>query len=179
MRKKLAALIALFFCLSSALLGCGQSSDGGSNGESVNSTQTQLYVYVFSRGYGSEYLYKLKERYEALHADDSYEEGKKGVQIRINVSDDNSATKYVENVKNQKDDVFFAEDSYYRTLAQAGVLLDITEKPLRANSTFIRTIILNSTENITAFPITRANTVLFTTPICSRKKAIILKTAIP
>ncbi len=127
MRKKLAALIAMFFCLSSALLGCGQSSDGGSNGESVNSTQTQLYVYVFSRGYGSEYLYKLKERYEALHADDSYEEGKKGVQIRINVSDDNSATKYAENVKNQKDDVFFAEDSYYRTLAQASVLLDITD----------------------------------------------------
>lgn len=116
----------MFFCLSSALLGCGRQS-GGSNSENVNSAQTQLYVYVFSRGYGSEYLYKLKERYEALHANDSYEDGKKGVQIRINVSDDNSATKYAENVKNQKDDVFFAEDSYYRTLAQAGVLLDITD----------------------------------------------------
>ncbi len=99
MRKKLAALIAMFFCLSSALLGCGRQS-GGSNSENVNSAQTQLYVYVFSRGYGSEYLYKLKERYEALHANDSYEDGKKGVQIRINVSDDNSATKYAENVKN-------------------------------------------------------------------------------
>ena len=127
MRKKLAALFAMFFCLSAILLGCGQTSDGGSNDDNTNSTQTQLYVYVFSRGYGSEYLYKLKNRFEALHANDSYEEGKKGVQIKINVSDDNSATKYAENVRNQKDDVFFAEDSYYRTLAQANVLLDLTD----------------------------------------------------
>lgn len=125
MRKKLAAVVAMFFCLTSALIGCGKPS--GDNSESVNSTQTQLYVYVFSRGYGSEYLYKLKNRYEALHADDIYEEGKKGVQIRINVSDDNSSTKFAENVKNQKDEVFFAEDSYYRLLANSGALLDLTD----------------------------------------------------
>ncbi len=128
MRKKLAAVIATFICLSTALFGCNPSDGGSGNStDKVDTTQTQLYVYVYSRGYGSEYLYKLKERYEALHANDVYETGKKGVQIRINVSDDNSATKYAENVKNQKDDVFFAEDSYYRALANAGALLDITD----------------------------------------------------
>jgi len=125
MGKKLAVVITLFFCLTSVFFGCVKP--GVNDGEQVNSTQTQLNVYVFGRGYGSEYLYKLKNRYEALHADDVYEAGKKGVQIMINVSDDNSATKYAENLRNQKDDVFFAEDSYYRILANAGVLLDLTE----------------------------------------------------
>lgn len=125
MRKKLIAAITAIFCLTSAFVGCGKTDDGGN--DNVDATKTQLYVYVFSRGYGTEYLYKLKNRYEALHENDVYEEGKKGVQIMINASDDNSATKYAENIKNQKDEVFFAEDSYYRLLANAGALLDLTD----------------------------------------------------
>ena len=125
MRKKIVAAITAILCMTSALVGCGKPSDGGN--ENIDTTKTQLYVYVFGRGYGTEYLYKLKDRYETIHGNDVYEEGKKGVQIMINSSDDNSATKYAENVKNQKDEVFFAEDSYYRLLANAGVLLDLTD----------------------------------------------------
>ena len=56
---------------------------GGTSVEATDATRTQLYVFNFDGGYGSEWLAKAKARYEALHAEDVYEEGKKGVQIIV------------------------------------------------------------------------------------------------
>lgn len=94
--------------------------------EKVDNTRTQIYVFNFNGGYGADWLNSVKLRYEELHKDDVYEEGKKGVQIMVS----NQKTS-IENLTNQildnKEEVYFTEYAYYYTLKAAGVLGDITE----------------------------------------------------
>ena len=58
-----------------ALTGCDRPEIPG--GEAIQHDKTQLYVSNFNGGVGTEWLYKVKKIYEELHAEDSYEEGKK------------------------------------------------------------------------------------------------------
>ena len=58
---------------------------GGGTGitEEVDYSRTQLYVSNFNGGYGDEWLYKLKTRFEEFYKETIFEEGKKGVQVLI------------------------------------------------------------------------------------------------
>ncbi|MDR0426190.1 MAG: hypothetical protein LBH24_03360 [Clostridiales bacterium] len=76
-RKMLLCLAVCLFCLP-ALSAC----KGRDRHEvAADPTKTQLYVLNFNGGFGSEWLDRLKTKFEALHAEDVYETGKKGVQI--------------------------------------------------------------------------------------------------
>ncbi len=124
------ALAALICCPMAA---CGDPDDENGANEKIDPHRTQLYVYNFYGGYGSDWLSAAKLRYEELHKDDIYEDGKKGIQIYIN----NQKTAIMGlsgQILDNRDEVYFTEYAYYYTLKNEGVLGDISEavtKPLK------------------------------------------------
>lgn len=122
-KKGSALLLALIMVLS--LAACGGKETGG-NSETVDSDRTQLYVYNFLGGFGAEWLAAAKERFEELHKDTVYEEGKKGVQIVINNAKQSGDVMQNQVVYN-KEEVYFTEHAYYYSMKEAGALGDITE----------------------------------------------------
>lgn len=127
LNRIVALLLALVLSLSMvACGGNGGSGEAGGNNESVDAERTQLYVFNFAGGYGVEWLKLVKDRYEELHKDDVYEEGKKGVQIIIN-NEKKLATELEDQILNNRDEVYFTESAYYYSLLNKGVLGDITE----------------------------------------------------
>lgn len=127
-KRILALLLALMMSLTMAACGGGNNSGAADdvNNETVDTERTQLYVFNFAGGYGVEWLKLLKDRYEELHKDDVYEEGKKGIQIIIN-NEKKAATELEDQILNNRDEVYFAEKAYYYSLLSKGVLGDITE----------------------------------------------------
>ena len=129
--KKLMAL-ALAALICCPMAACGDPDDENGANEKIDPHRTQLYVYNFYGGYGSDWLSAAKLRYEELHKDDIYEDGKKGIQIYIN----NQKTAIMGlsgQILDNRDEVYFTEYAYYYTLKNEGVLGDISEavtKPL-------------------------------------------------
>lgn len=117
--------VLLALTLSMSMVACGGKKTGGDI-EQVDDNKTQLYVFNFAGGFGAEWLAAAKARFEELHKDDVYEEGKKGVQIVINNSKQ-SADAVVNQIEYNAEEVYFTELAYYYTLKEAGVLGDITE----------------------------------------------------
>lgn len=121
------SLVLLVVMLSSILVGCvtpGNNDDPTK--EQIDTTRTQLYVYNFNGGYGSDWIVAAKKRYEELHKDDVYEEGKKGVQIMINPQKTTLST-FMSNILDNRDEIYFTEYAYYYTLLSEGILGDITD----------------------------------------------------
>ncbi len=128
---KKALVVAVSVLLAFSAAACTDPTGGET--ERIDTTKTQLYVYNFYGGYGSDWLAAAKERYEELHKDDVYEEGKKGVQIFINNQKKSMMEVVASQVLDNVDEVYFSEYSYYYTLKNLGILGDITDavtKPL-------------------------------------------------
>ena len=133
-KKILSLLIALV--MSSSLFACngdesvaGGPEDSSSNkyeDEQVDTNKYQLYVSNYDGGYGHDWLYAVKERYEALHENDEYEGGKTGIQIIVNPIKE-KASALEESILGGIEDVYFSEYAYYYQLQAKGVLGDITE----------------------------------------------------
>lgn len=134
MKKIVKALCLLLASIMS--VGAFACSNGGTNefGEKVDKSRTQLFVYNFNGGFGSEWLVAAKERYEALHAEDVYEEGKKGIQIYINPQKMNASALAASTILDNRDEVYFSEYAYYYSLKAAGVLGDITDAVVNQNA---------------------------------------------
>ena len=108
------------------ITGCNTTAGDGNGSEAIDPNRTQLFVFSYDGGYGSDWLVAAKERYEQLHAEDVYEEGKKGIQIYINSKKEGFST-VSDKILTNRDEVYFHEYAYYRTLKSQGLLLDITE----------------------------------------------------
>ncbi|MBQ3572182.1 MAG: hypothetical protein IJA15_05090 [Clostridia bacterium] len=133
-KKILSLLVAAV--MSSSLVACGgggtttpgggdNSAIGGGN-EQVDKTKYQLYVSNYDGGYGSDWLYAVKDRYEKLHENDQYEGGKVGIQVIVNPIKEKAGG--LENsILGGVEDVYFSEYAYYYDLQAKGVLGDITE----------------------------------------------------
>ena len=67
-----------------------------------------------------------KKKYEDLHKDDVYEEGKKGIQIYVNNQKSNAGAVQSQILDN-RDEVYFTEYAYYYSMKAEGVLGDITD----------------------------------------------------
>ena len=76
--------------------------------EQVDNTRTQIYVFNFNGGYGADWLNSVKQRYEELHKDDVYEEGKKGVQIMVS-NQKTSIESLTNQILDNKEEVYFTE----------------------------------------------------------------------
>lgn len=103
----------------SSLVSCGFGGNPG-----VDSTKTQLYVKCYQGGYGNKWLYSAKDRYEALHANDSYENGKTGVQIMIS---DQKKTPLSAEIKNGQAELYFFEGLNYLNVQKDGAFEEITD----------------------------------------------------
>lgn len=103
--------------------------------ETTNTEMSQLYVYIYEGGYGSEWFKQLKARFEAAYADVSFEEGKKGVQIMPNYQKSGNTT--LDTIINSSsDELYFVELAMIPSLINDGLLLDITDWVNRPLSEF-------------------------------------------
>ena len=102
---------------------CSQESGGG-GGVVVDKTKTQIYIKNYQGGYGNKWLYSAADRYEKLHAEDSYESGKKGLQIIIA---DQKARPSSAEIKNGTSELYFFESINYHTTLADNAFEDITE----------------------------------------------------
>lgn len=123
---RIVSLILIVVIMATVLVACTTSNTDDPLNEKIDTSRTQIYVYNFAGGYGTDWLVALKKRYEELHKDDVYEEGKKGVQVYINAQK-TSIESYMDSILDNRDEVYFAEYVDYFTLISKGVVADITE----------------------------------------------------
>ena len=95
-------------------------------GEAIQTDKTQLYVSNFNGGVGTEWLYQVKKKYEELHAEDSYEEGKKGVQVLIDPHK-NNGYHMISTFAGSTIDIMFNEYIRYNDWVAKDLFLDITD----------------------------------------------------
>ena len=130
MRKKYRsfAVIALIVCLMSSIVACsGRGGSGrGPNIEKTDTTKTQLIVSNFDGGFGTEWLYKAKDRFEQMYADTSFEEGKTGVQIMIDANKD-QGFQIINTIKDSDTNVYFTQNVNYYDFVNKGYFADITD----------------------------------------------------
>ena len=128
LKRLLSVAIGLMMFVAVFATGCSIPDppiEGGRR-EDVDSSRTQLYVHNFAGGYGTEYLYALKDRFEAEYSEvvfDPNNPSKKGVQIMI----DGDTTSVQQKIATSNFDIFFAGINYVPDLVSQNVLLDITE----------------------------------------------------
>ena len=120
-----------FFSLAMVLLlafasfaACGPVVDPD-NGQEVDETKTQLYVYVAQWGFGTEWFKQAKTEYEELNKDREFEKGKKGIQIIPQYRQSNLS---VSEIRGDKiNDVFFLEAvPYYSYTMPCRVIREAT-----------------------------------------------------
>lgn len=126
MKKKNITLFGAFVATLGVLpvmTGCNKGS-----GEQIDPTRTTIFVNNFCRGFGGEWLNEYKKDFEALHINDSYEEGKKGVQVFISNAR-GPAEGFLDSILTGRDEIFFTEQTDYFTLltSTGGVVRDISD----------------------------------------------------
>lgn len=117
MKKIILALLIMVMILSNTAIIGGCSDDS----EDIDPNRTQLYVGVFEGGYGTDWLYKFKELYEAKNP---------SAQIMIRPKKNEYTSNALLNTISIKTkgspDLYFAPINYY-DFASSGKLLDVTD----------------------------------------------------
>lgn len=132
-KKVLSVVLSMTICLTT-VAGCVSPNDSGNNvgvgvEEKVDKTRTQLYVGNYNGGYGYTWLQALKTRFENFYKDESFEDGKVGVQVLV----DNKKEEYKSldtlgaTIETSKNAVYFIEGLNYDQLRDKGWVLDISE----------------------------------------------------
>ncbi|MGF7141717.1 hypothetical protein HNQ56_000127 [Anaerotaenia torta] len=127
MKKQLCIFLSVVIALG-WLTGCGRRE-----AEVANKEKTQLTIGVFDGGLGSEWVYTLKKRFEKKYEETSFEEGKKGVEIRVTESAAFTQTGMENNIDSFNENIIFAEGASATYFAKKGNFLDVTDvatKPL-------------------------------------------------
>lgn len=131
----------IVFCLIAMLLFCAVGCDTGSDEggkrppEEVAADKTQLYVSNYDGGYGTEWLYAIKDRFEAEYAERSFETGKKGVQIMIHADKDGYiGSSLYDKMGVTTDEVFFSESITFNDYVSSGYMLDLSDVVTEVNS---------------------------------------------
>ena len=119
-------LLTLAVIMSCSAFGCNRPSSS----VKIDPTKTQLYIYNYDGGVGSEWLDPLIARFEDANKNESFESGKTGVQViaKKTKSDFNSL------LQTSRDAVFFVQQAYYNQLQSQGKILDITDVVTEMNS---------------------------------------------
>ena len=177
-KKRAVALIGACFFAIFGLSACAeQYRTSDSRDEEVDETKTQLYVQNFDGGFGSDWLYALAERFEEFYRDESFEEGKTGIQIHISKAKTDGMS-LLADLDATSAEVFFNESVYYYDYLAQDKLLDITdimtenlsefgeEGTIEGKMTDEQRHIINRIKNITGFRIMQGITELFTIRIC-------------
>ena len=136
--KLLSLLLVVLFVF--ALFGCGRRQNGdptqsGGTPERVDVAKTQLYIGCWDGGLRSDWLYAWKNRFEELHKDTVFQEGKKGVQVWVNMSKNYALEGAASTIKNlvadEDDEVIITEQCSYYSLKNVSMdLSDAISTPL-------------------------------------------------
>ncbi len=123
MKKLIAMLLAsvVVFTSAFALTGCGDFT------EKTDDKKTQLFVANYNGGVGEKWLDNAKARFEAKHAETSFEEGKKGVQIMINHNKSHDGVNLLTTMKTSTYEVFFTGGANYYDFVGNELLYDVTD----------------------------------------------------
>lgn len=109
--------------------GCGGMT--GNQGEAVDNTKTQLYVYSYNGGYGNDWLLEVKERFEEEYKDYVSSDGKVGVQIMPSIVDKVIGSNMIDTFSTNSNEIFFTESVFYYDWVRDGgdnsLMLDITD----------------------------------------------------
>ncbi len=117
-RKKVSLVLALLLAGSACLgIGCGGGED--------DSGKTKIQVFHYNGGVGDLWVKGAVERFEELHKDTVYEEGKKGVTVDFTNDDSGSNTDDIETSGYHM--YFAAAASKLQSHIQQGYLLDISD----------------------------------------------------
>ena len=125
--KKLACA-ALAAMLPVSMVACGGTPIGGSV-ESIDETKTQLNVFSYNGGVGSEWLNKVIDRFEEDYKDVSFRKGQVGVQV----IPDPTKSDVFGNIGSNMNHVIFSEVANYSQLVTQKSIIDISDildKPL-------------------------------------------------
>lgn len=126
--KKLACA-ALALAMPVSMVACGGTPVEESKGNSVNSSKSQLTVFNFDGGVGSEWLDKVIARFENDYKDVSFENGKTGVQVLP----EKTKSSVLEALSTNGNNVLFSEVANYSQLVSNNDVIDISDimdKPL-------------------------------------------------
>lgn len=118
--KIISALLSVII-VGTVFTACGSPKNGG-----VNNEKTQLYINNYDGGFGDEWLYSAKAKFEEKYENTSFEEGKTGVQVWITASE-LSGPSLMDSVKGAREHIFIAENIYYYDYLTQNVMLDITD----------------------------------------------------
>lgn len=127
MKKIIIIVLACIFALSFAATGagCKRSVPGA---EAIDPHRTQIYVANFNGGTGEQWLKNVKSRFEADLADESFEQGKTGVQIMIQSDKENYRGKnLIDKIEGATQEVYFTETVNYYDFVTTGKFLEITD----------------------------------------------------
>ena len=113
----------LWLLVVTLVMSCCAIIPAGCGGESIDKTKTQLYIYNYDGGVGTDWLYDLKASFETEFENISFESGKIGVQIIPSVGKDEGSTF---TFKNSDADIVFTEKIPAYVFAQEN-LLDLSD----------------------------------------------------
>lgn len=111
---------------------CGvEVPDAGNSSSSkpVDTTKAQLNLLNYDGGFRTDWMNAAVERYEKLHANDSYN-GKTGIQIQVTPLKTGATA---DSIKGDKYDIYSIESMDYYSLVNKDVLLDLTDVYTTAN----------------------------------------------
>lgn len=130
LRKAGVIFLAALMVPMAAFAGCSKGDDW------EDPTKTQIYVGMIDGGFGTSWFEPVAAEFEEMYKDVSFQEGRTGVQIKL----DPSSTAYmtdnlINNIENIKQELIFTEsgfDFYYDFINQGKILniTDVVTEPL-------------------------------------------------
>lgn len=130
MRKRIKTLFLTATLLATTVLASLTGCSRGGEVEEVDNKKTQLYVGYYYAGLGKEWIQQAKTLFEEKYADTSFEEGKKGVQVVLDLDKAGlNGGDLLNTIKSKRDQVFFVENADYYSFANESNLkvADITD----------------------------------------------------
>ena len=124
--KKLIYLITAMI-ISVSCVACGGGDSGGSGG---NSDKSVLNVAIINSGLGTAYAEEIERDFEAYYANTQFEEGKKGVDVKLYPGlDEYNSTKGTlqATIQNLDPTVYILDRVDYQVFVQRDQLVDITD----------------------------------------------------
>lgn len=126
MKKFIGLLLSVLLMVTASIgfSGCNRQQQ-----QTFDSSKTQLYVANYEGGHGNEWLNSIKTKFEDMYADQSFEEGKMGVEVVTLTSKEYEVGKISSTLNNLSnvDVIFTTSASMYQSMVSGGQLLDITD----------------------------------------------------
>lgn len=131
MKKIVIRLLALALVLAmgcAMLVGCDARRNEEGSGQPVDGSKTQLYVGFYYSGLGKEWIQQAASAFEEKYANTSFEEGKVGVQVRLDLDKAGlNGGSLVETISSKRDQIFFIENSDMYAFVEKNLVKDVTD----------------------------------------------------